>query len=219
MFNGEGKLYSEDGNIIFEGKFLNDRPFEGKRKIYDKTGKIIGEVNIKYGKSNGPLQLKTRYKEFEREDIDDKYWNGKYKLFNKNGEIKVNGEFKNGSFNGIAKIKNKEGELIELEYKDGKIWMGNAEDFRKDLFYLGGLSFDKTDTYYFKGDYLKRKKWNGKGKEFYPYKMVEFEGEYDKGERIKGIEWYEDGLIKYIGDYLNAKYYNGIAHNATGEEI
>ena len=49
--------------------------------------------------------------------------------------------------------------------------------------------------------------------------MVEFEGEYDKGERIKGIEWYEDGLIKYIGDYLNAKYYNGIAHNATGEEI
>ena len=154
-FNGEGKLYSEDGNIIFEGKFLNDRPFEGKRKIYDKTGKIIGEVNIKCGKSNGPLWLKTRYEEFEGEDIDDKHWNGKYKLFNPNGEIKVNGEFKNGSFNGIAKIKNKEGELIELEYKDGKIWTGNAEDFKKDLFYLGGLSFDKTDTYYFKGDYLK----------------------------------------------------------------
>ena len=123
-------------------------------------------MNIKYGKSNGPLWLKTRYKEFEGEDIDDKHWNGKYKLFNKNNKIKVNGDLKNGNFTGIAKIENKEGELIELEYKDGKIWTGNAVDFRKDLFYLGGLSFDKTDTYYFKGDFLKEKYGKERGKNF-----------------------------------------------------
>ena len=225
MKNGEGKLYTVDGDNIkfFEGKFLNDKPFEGKEIIYDKTGKIIGEMNIKYGKSNGPIWLKTLGEEFEGEDIDDKHWNGKYKLFNQKGEIEVNGEFKNGSFNGIAKTENKEGELIEVEYKNGKIWTGNAEDFEKDSFYLSGLYFEKIDTYYhtnyFKGEYLKGKRWKGKGKELYPNGIVEFKGEYDKGERIKGIERYEDRLIKYEGDYLNGKYYNGKAYNATGEEI
>ena len=225
MKNGEGKLYTVDGDNIkfFEGKFLNDKPFEGKEIIYDKTGKKIGEMNIKYGKSNGPIWLKTLGEEFEGEDIDDKHWNGKYKLFNQKGEIEVNGEFKNGSFNGTAKTENKEGELIEVEYKNGKIWTGNAEDFEKDSFYLSGLYFEKIDTYYhtnyFKGEYLKGKRWKGKGKELYPNGIVEFKGEYDKGERIKGIERYEDRLIKYEGDYLNGKYYNGKAYNATGEEI
>jgi antitoxin component YwqK of YwqJK toxin-antitoxin module len=135
MFNGEGKLYFENGNIIFEGKFLNDEPFEGTIKIYDETGKIIGENKLKYGKSNGPIWLKTCYEEFEGEDIDDKHWNGKYKVFNQKDEIKINGEIKNGSFNGIAKIENKEGELIEVEYKNGKIWTGNTEDFKKDIFF------------------------------------------------------------------------------------
>ena len=220
MFNGEGKLYFENGNIIFEGKFLNDEPFEGTIKIYDETGKIIGENKLKYGKSNGPIWLKTCYEEFEGEDIDDKHWNGKYKVFNQKDEIKINGEIKNGSFNGIAKIENKEGELIEVEYKNGKIWTGNTEDFKKDIFfYFNSVPFDRTDTYYFKGDFLEGKRWKGEGKELYPNKMVEFEGEYDKGERIKGIEWYEDGLIKYVGDYLDGKYYNGYAFNETGEEI
>ena len=38
-FNGEGKLYSEDGNIIFEGKFLNDKPFEEREKFMIKLEK------------------------------------------------------------------------------------------------------------------------------------------------------------------------------------
>lgn len=53
--NGKGKLYSKDGKTIFEGIFYKDKPFEGKKITYDKNGKIIGEMNILYGESNGPI--------------------------------------------------------------------------------------------------------------------------------------------------------------------
>ena len=46
--------------------------------------------------------------------------------------------------------------------------------------------------------------------------MTEFEGEYDKWEKVKGIEYYEDSIIKYEGEYLNGKYYNGKAYNING---
>ena len=49
--------------------------------------------------------------------------------------------------------------------------------------------------------------------------MKEFKGEYDNGERIKETEYYDDGLIKFEGEYLNGKYYNGKFYNITGEEL
>ena len=215
--NGKGKQYSEDGKTIFKGIFSNDKPLEGKVITYGENGDIIGENNIKYGHANGLAWIKKNDFEFKGEYINDSFWNGKIKKFNKEGVMIINGEFKNGSFNGIIKVKNEEGELIEEEYKNGKIWTGHSKDLSEMDIPI--FNFDVTYRENFEGEFMKGKRWKGKGKELYPNKMIEFEGEYDNGERIKGIEYYEDGLIKYEGEYLNGKYYKGKAYNITGEEI
>ena len=46
--------------------------------------------------------------------------------------------------------------------------------------------------------------------------MKEFKGEYDKGERIKGTEYYENGLVKLEGEYLNGKLWNIKGYNIDG---
>ena len=213
--NGKGKQYSKDGKTIFEGIFYNDKPFEGKTIIYDKDGKIIGEMNILYGESNGPIWIKGNDREFEGEDINGSHWNGKIKCFNEKGDIIINGEFQNGCFTGIAKLENYKGKLFENEYKKGKLWsLHIINNYKPKKFY-----FEEISSSSFKGEYKKGKRWKGKVEELYPNKMKEFEGEYDNGERIKGIEYYEDGLIKFEGEYLNGKYYNGKAYNITGEEV
>ena len=86
----------------------------------------------------------------------------------------------------------------------------------------------------FDGEYLKGKKWNGKGyfckgeenknninviyelkkgkgliKEYYDNGKLKFEGEYLNGEKNgKGKKYYENGKLKFKGEYLNNKKWN-----------
>ena len=63
LFEGEtiygylkkGKLYYEDGKVLYEGEFLFKKRWNGIEKKYDKNGKLLREVEYKYGK-------KFRYK-------------------------------------------------------------------------------------------------------------------------------------------------------------
>ena len=49
--NGYGKEYNEDGNLIFEGEYLDGKRWKGIAKEYDEdTGKLIFEYGLLGGK-------------------------------------------------------------------------------------------------------------------------------------------------------------------------
>ena len=65
-----------------------------------------------------------------------------------------------------------------------------------------------NDKILFEGEYLNRKR-NGKGKEFCGDK-IEFEGEFLNGRRNgKGKEYYDNGELKFEGEFLFNKKWNG----------
>ena len=70
----------------------------------------------------------------------------------------------------------------------------------KEYDYLGRVKFE--------GDLLKGRR-NGKGKEYYIYGNIIFEGEYSNENRSKGIEYNNKGKIIFEGEYLKGKKYKG----------
>ena len=111
--NGKGKEYYKNGNIKFEGNFLNNRKIDGK--IYNSEGNEVFEIikgkgNVKEFNDNGILEYEGKYLDGER--------NGEGKEYNNKGEIIFEGEYINGKrWNG--KGYNDEGK-IELQLENGK---------------------------------------------------------------------------------------------------
>ena len=73
----------------------------------------------------------------------------------------------------------------------------------------------------FDGEYLKGKRWKGYMKENYYYlgNDIIFECEYSNGEiNGKGKEYYYDGSLKYEGEYLNGKMWNGFLFDYHSEQ-
>ena len=70
----------------------------------------------------------------------------------------------------------------------------------------------------FEGEYLHGQR-NGKGKEYIPsLKSLLFEGNYLNGKRNgKGKEYYENGKLKFEGEYLNDKELIGIKYKENGD--
>ena len=98
-----GKKYNENGNLKFEGEFLNEKKWNGKG--FNKDGNMIfiienGKGYIKETNEDGEIEFEGEYLNGER--------NGKGKLYYGNGNLKFEGEFLNEK-NGMAK------DLIKME--------------------------------------------------------------------------------------------------------
>ena len=51
-------------------------------------------------------------------------------------------------------------------------------------------------------------------------KIIKFNGNYLNGEKSgKGIEYYKNCKIKFVGDFLKGGYNNGKGYNKDSEEI
>ena len=75
-----------------------------------------------------------------------------------------------------------------------------------------------NDALIYEGEYIKGKR-SGLGKEFYFDKVI-FEGEYLNGKRNgKGTEYYNNGLIKFDGEYLYGKKWNGNGYDINHDKI
>ena len=124
--NGKGKEYNE-GRLIFEGEFFNDKRWNGKGKFYDDLYKCFTfEGEYLNGEKNGEgkeynkngLTFEGTYLYGER--------HGKRKEFFKNNNIKFEGEYLYGlKWNGIIYNYNQE---VSFEIKDGK-GSGKKYDF------------------------------------------------------------------------------------------
>ena len=179
---GKGKEYYANGNKLkFEGEYLNDQRYKGKR--YDKNGNLTfeGEYrNLEYSikKFKG---MKTKYSfnnqlKFEGELLYFKQ-HGKCKEYE--GEnLSFDGEYFYGKKHGLGKEYNYNNGKIRFmgEYLFDRIWKGkqfkydyDTKELKSEYEILYGKENGKCVKYYkggkirFEGEYLNGKKWNGKG--------------------------------------------------------
>ena len=140
--------------------------------------------------------------------------NGKGVEYFQNNKIKFEGEYLNGKKNGIGKEYNKKGLVYEGEYLDGKK-------------HGKGKEYDKYKNLIYEGEYFKGKK-HGKGKEY--NKNGIYEVEYLNGEKtsekyISKIkkqneikkEYYKNEKLKFEGEYLNGRRWNGISYHYSSD--
>ena len=187
--NGNGKEYSYDGQLNFEGEYLYGVKIKGKEYLENE---II----------------------FEGEFINDKKWKGKGKEYNRINQLIFEGEYQYG-----LRLKGKEyikGKLVyEGDYFYGDKWNGKGYDLNGNLIYElikgKGTIYEYNDdgNLIYEGGYFNGKK-NGKGKDYWTNGQLSFEGEYLNEERNgKGKEYDLDGKLIFEGEYLNGEKWNG----------
>ena len=226
--HGHGKELYLNGDIKFEGEYLNGRR-NGKGKEYDNENKLIFEGNYLQGLRHGFGRVYDDDKIiFEGDYSIGKKWNGK--IYNSKTE-KIY-EIKEGNGNVIEYYPSKKLEL-SMEYVNGERKKGIVKQYYDDnvslLFEceykdgdLNGLGkhYDSRGKIKFEGEYLKGKRWNGKGyndKGEEEYELIDgcgkillysrgklkFEGDCKDGLCI-GKEYEKDKIV-FEGEYLNGK--------------
>ena len=210
--NGKGKEFFDNEEIL-DGYYINGILKEGK--LFDKYGNII-KILEKNGKlkefyDNGKIR-------FDGEMLNDKKWNGIG--YNYNG-------------NKAFEIKEGKGFVMEYDYYYGnKIFEGE---------YINGVRNGKGKEYYengkllFEGEYLYGKR-DGNGKEFLLNGEV-LNGYYKQDKLIEGKkidkdgndimilekngklkEFFDNGKIRFNGEILDGKKWNGIGYDYNGKK-
>ena len=135
--HGKGKIYYKNGNIKYEGDFVNDK-YDGYGKYFWENGEYyIGNWmnGLKYGK--GKEYYKNGSIKYDGDFVNDKYegygkyiyengeyYNGQWmndlkygkgKEYYKNGNLKYEGDFVNDKYEGIGKYYWENGEYYILE--------------------------------------------------------------------------------------------------------
>ena len=162
--------------------------YESNRKGKEYNGLndvLIYEGEYLNGKRNGKgkeYHFLRGYLLFEGEYLNGKR-NGKGKAYNENGKLLFEGEHLKGKRDGKGKIYNEKGELIKIaEYKEDKLH-GKLKSFKEgklsiELEFIDGILL-KAKYYDKKGNIIKEE--YEKGKEFYNNGNLKFEGEYLNG--------------------------------------
>ena len=229
---GKGKEYYENGQLKFEGEYLNGRRWKGKG--YNINGDFHLEIEngivkeyfnknkIKFegGYLNGKIWNGKGYNLEGKEEFEIK--NGKWyiKEFDYYGQLIYEGDYFNGDRNGKGKeYYNKNKLKFEGEYLNGKIWNGKGYNFEgnEEFEIKNGKGYIKVFNFFgnltFEGDYIDGDR-NGKGKEFNREYTLIYEGEYLNGQRNgKGKEYNKFGELIYEGEYLKGK------RNGKGKEF
>ena len=211
--NGKGIKYYKNGNILYEGDWVDGKP-EGNGKFNREDGNYyIGQFKkgLRNGKGtqfypNGNIKYEGDYVNDEYEGNGKYIWedceyfigqwknglrNGKGIIYYPNGKIKYEGDFVNDKREGYGKYIYENGEYYIGQWKNGKIHGKGI------LYYLNGNIRYEGDWVNYKGE--------GYGK--YIYKDSEYYiGQFKNGKRHgKGIEYYSNGNIKFEGDWINNK--------------
>ena len=219
--NGNVKELYDNGLVKFEGKYLNDKKWNGIGytyngiklyeikngcgyiKEYSSDGTLLFEGNYLNGERNGKGKEYSNDKLIFEGNYIDGVRNGKGKKYHDNLRIKFEGEYLDGKRrNGILYDYN--GDKI-LEIKEGI-----PINFFKHYFSLREAYYDfKKYATYFRRKFLLIEK--EKAKE-YNYGELVFKGEYLFGKRNgKGSEYFFKELI-FEGEYIDGK------RNGLGKE-
>ena len=110
------------------GRKLEETPYEfdqihGKKKTFEKSGKLSSVENYERGHQQGMTILYRKGKKLEEFNFKRDLLNGVYKKFNtKNGKALITGNYKKDKKHGKWNYYSKKGELIKSEtYKEGNL--------------------------------------------------------------------------------------------------
>ena len=78
--------------------------------------------------------------------------------------------------------------------------------------------FGPNNEYLYIGEYVDGC-MHGKGKIFIGEEILIFDGEFQKGKKLKGKKYYHNGNLEFEGEFLNGKKLRGIEYNYSGELI
>ena len=206
-FEGKGILYYENGNKHYEGNFVNNK-FEGKGIIYYENGDIGYEGDFENDKSEGKgiFYYENGIKGYEGDFVNNKF-EGKGILYYENGDINYEGDFVNNKFEGKG----------ILYYESGYI---NYEgDFDNNVFEGKGILYYENGNKHYEGDFV-NDIFEGKGILYYENGDIFYEGDYINGRyEGKGILYYENGNRHYVGDFVNNKFEGkGILYYENGNK-
>ena len=140
LMHGKGKIYYKDGNVQYEGDFINDK-FDGNGIYFDKDGNYYDgkwKKGLRHGK--GITYFKDGRKQYDGDFVNGKaegkgkyyyedgnyyvgLWkndlkDGKGTIYYKNGKIKFEGYFTEDKAEGIGKYYYEDGSYYEGEWRN-----------------------------------------------------------------------------------------------------
>ena len=206
MNNAKAKEYDDNGILIFEGEYFNEKR-NGKGKEYYYNYLIFeGEYlnGYKYGK--GKEYDFNNNLIFEGEYINGQRWKGKGKEYDDINNLKSEVVYLNGKISKKDKIYFYDGKIkYECEYLLDKKWNVKEFDINGNILYelkngCGMIKeYDNKGRMRFEGAYVNGMR-NGMGKE-YNGELI-FEGEYLNGMRNGKGKEYDRGKAIFEGQYL-----------------
>ena len=119
--HGTGKLYYKNGNIKYEGEFVDGKKEGNGKYIYENGKYYSGQWLNDYRHGKGILFYKNDNIKYDGEFANDKF-EGKGKLYYKNGKIRYEGEFVNNKFEGKGKYIYESGNYYDGQWLNGKKW-------------------------------------------------------------------------------------------------
>lgn len=228
--NGIGKEYNENGELLFEGCYLDNQRY-GKGILYTKEGRLEG--NLVNGEFDGEVKEYSKnhilksvinndygifytdegYLLYEGGVLNHQYYSHGI-LYYPGGHIHYDGEFLNGLFHGYGQLYTKEGDLNYIgEFKNG-LKDGNGKDYSNSLFlqYVGEFKKGKrhgngkyfmNEGHYYDGMFNEGK-ITGKGKMVWTSSCT-YEGDFVDGKKEgHGVFTWSDNQV-YDGNWKNDK--------------
>ena len=211
---GKGTKYYSNGNILYEGDFINGK-FEGNGKYICEDGDYyIGEWKNGLSHGKGTYYYSNGKISYEGDWINNKpEGNGKY-IF-EDDEYYI-GQWKNGLKHGKGTMYDSDGKIIyegdwindkpegngKYICEDGEYYIGQ---WKNGLRHGKGIEYYSNGTIMYDGDWI-NDKYYGNGKYIYDngdYYIGQWKNGLSHG---KGIEYYSNGKKKYEGDYINDGY-------------
>ena len=184
-----GKLYDPQGNLIYDGEFMNNHPKEIKNvNLYELNKNIKFTGDLSKGKYQGYGKL------FKNNNL---LYEGNFKdgLYEGNGILyidentKYNGQFKDGKYNGHGKIIKEKYLYFEGEYLNGK-------KHGKGIYY-----YPCKQKYFegnFENDNMKRE-----GIKYYDNGSKKIEANYINSSSCKGKYYSPNNELLYDGEMKN----------------
>ena len=210
---GKGKMYYKNGDLMYEGDFINDKMEGNGKYIYEDGIYYIGQFKNTKKTGKGKFYNKNGDLMYEGDFIDDKI-EGNGKCIYENGNYYI-GQFKEGKRHGKGKMYYKNGELSyegdytnDIEegngkyiFEDGSYYIGQVKN---ELAHGKGTSYYKNGNIKYEGDFVNGI-IEGSGKYIYDNGNY-YIGQFKKGKRHgKGIQYYKNGQLmieaNWIDDY------------------
>ena len=177
---------------------------DGKGKLYDENGDLVYDGEWKDDKRNGngiSYPTKANSERFIHEgDFKDDKVHGYATQSNLDKVICYDGEFKDGLYDGQGVLFKA---IRNMDVDDGKpAYSGN---FQRGMRHGYGISYDESDQMSYKGEWVGNMRV-GEGIEFFAGSEI-YVGAFKEDQRHGfGREFYFDGDCKYEGEWKDGKY-------------